>query len=59
MVFEGRTKGKIVSPRGVLNNQSGWYSLFQPDSLNETFAEMDEKHFHSISHRVKAMNKFH
>lgn len=38
--FEGEISGQIVAPYG--NEGFGWDNIFQPDGLNETFAEMGE-----------------
>lgn len=56
-IFEGRTEGTIVPPRGSL--EFGWDPIFQPnESGGLTYAEMDKKDKNAISHRGKAMQKF-
>ncbi|KAI0232389.1 Inosine triphosphate pyrophosphatase [Lamellibrachia satsuma] len=55
LLFEGRTEGKIVKPRGC--NDFGWDPCFQPDSFEETFAEMSKETKNSISHRYRALEK--
>ena len=54
-VFEGKTAGKIVSPRGP--RDFGWDPIFQPDGLLETYAEMDKIEKNKISHRFRALEK--
>lgn len=51
-VFEGRTSGSIVRPRGP--NTFGWDSCFQPDGFAQTYAEMSKDTKNGISHRYKA-----
>lgn len=51
-VFEGRTAGQIVSPRGP--NTFGWDPCFQPDGFTVTYAEMPKDAKNEISHRYKA-----
>ncbi|KAG7351103.1 ribokinase [Nitzschia inconspicua] len=56
-VFDGRTKGKIVSPRGSLD--FGWDPIFEPDEgEGKTYAEMSKDFKNSISHRGRAFEKF-
>ncbi|KAK2181188.1 hypothetical protein NP493_407g03081 [Ridgeia piscesae] len=55
LLFEGRTDGKIVQPRG--STDFGWDPCFQPDSFKETFAEMKKETKNSISHRYRALEK--
>lgn len=50
--FEGEVTGKIVAPYG--NEGFGWDSIFQPDGLSETFAEMGDKYKPEFSMRSKA-----
>ena len=38
IVFEGRTDGTVVSPRGP--NTFGWDPIFQPSGFELTYAEM-------------------
>jgi inosine triphosphate pyrophosphatase len=54
-LFQGKTDGHIVSPRGSLN--FGWDPIFQPVGYNQTYAEMDKVIKNSISHRYRALNK--
>lgn len=37
--FEGRLKGKVVSPRGI--QSANWESIFVPDGLEKTLSELD------------------
>ncbi|KAF2077624.1 hypothetical protein CYY_001087 [Polysphondylium violaceum] len=55
IVFEGRTEGIIVSPRGPRN--FGWDPVFQPDGFEQTYAEMDKSIKHTISHRTRSLAK--
>ncbi|KAG7354191.1 ribokinase [Nitzschia inconspicua] len=56
-VFDGRTEGKIVSPRGSLD--FGWDPIFEPDEgEGKTYAEMSKDFKNSISHRGRAFEKF-
>lgn len=55
-VFEGRTDGCIVSPRGSLD--FGWDPVFEPtqgDGL--TYAEISKEKKNDISHRSRSMAK--
>lgn len=52
LVFEGRTKGSIVLPRGP--GTFGWDNCFEPEGYSETYAEMSKEVKNSISHRYKA-----
>ena len=55
-LFEGRTDGTIVMPRGP--RDFGWDCCFQPnDSDNKTYAEMLKADKNKISHRFKALEK--
>lgn len=53
--FEGEISGKIVAPYG--NEGFGWDEIFQPDGLNETFAEMGDEYKPQFSMRTKAFKK--
>ncbi|KAJ3212582.1 nucleoside triphosphate pyrophosphohydrolase ham1 [Dinochytrium kinnereticum] len=55
LLFEGKTDGRIVRPRGPTN--FGWDPIFQPDGFELTYAEMDKEVKNSISHRAKALSK--
>ncbi len=56
IVFDGRTNGTIVPPRGALD--FGWDPVFQPDEGNGlTYAEMTKDSKDSISHRSRAFKK--
>ena len=56
-VFEGETKGKIVSARGSFD--FGWDPIFEPDEGNgKTYAEMEKVEKNRISHRGRAMATF-
>ncbi|CUS21358.1 LAQU0S03e00738g1_1 [Lachancea quebecensis] len=52
-IFQGRTKGKIVEPRGPPT--FGWDCLFEPiEGSGGTYAEMEKKDKNKISQRSKA-----
>ncbi|EGF78175.1 hypothetical protein BATDEDRAFT_13412 [Batrachochytrium dendrobatidis JAM81] len=53
ILFEGRTDGLIVHPRGPAG--FGWDPIFQPCGFTTTYAEMDKDLKNSISHRYKAL----
>ena len=56
-IFDGRTAGCIVKPRGPLD--FGWDPIFQPDEGNGfTYAEMKKEEKNKISHRGKSLVKF-
>lgn len=55
VVFEGRTTGRIVAPRGRLH--FGWDSIFEPDGYTETYGEMSAEEKNKISHRGKAVRQ--
>lgn len=54
-VFEGRTEGQIVTPRG--KRDFGWDPIFQPEGFDKTYAELDASIKNGISHRGKALGK--
>ncbi|KAG5875534.1 hypothetical protein JTB14_021585 [Gonioctena quinquepunctata] len=53
LLFQGRTDGEIVSPRGP--RDFGWDSCFQPVGYDLTYAEMPKTEKNKISHRYKAL----
>jgi non-canonical purine NTP pyrophosphatase (RdgB/HAM1 family) len=53
--FEGEITGQIVAPSG--NDGFGWDEIFQPDGLNETYAEMGEDLKPEFSMRTAAFKK--
>jgi len=55
LLFEGRTDGKIVPPRGP--GKFGWNPVFEEDTMRKTFAEMSDNEKNSISHRFRALEK--
>ena len=56
-VFDGRTDGTIVQPRGSLD--FGWDPVFEPIEGNgKTYAEMTKEDKNEISHRSRSMEKF-
>ena len=54
-VFEGKTLGTIVTPRG--KRDFGWDPVFQPDGFDQTYAELESAVKNSISHRGRALEK--
>ena len=56
LVFQGRVKGTIVSPRGSTRFQ--WDRIFMPEGLDKTFSQMSAQEKNKISHRRKAFEKF-
>jgi len=57
-IFDGRTEGEIVPPRGSLD--FGWDPIFQTvtqDGVVQTYAEMSKEDKNSISHRGKSFEK--
>ncbi|KAI0071831.1 Ham1-like protein [Panus rudis PR-1116 ss-1] len=55
ILFEGRTDGQIVAPRGP--GKFGWNPVFEAEGTGKTFAEMSEDEKNAISHRFKALEK--
>uniref|UniRef100_A0A7S2HP79 Multifunctional fusion protein n=1 Tax=Helicotheca tamesis TaxID=374047 RepID=A0A7S2HP79_9STRA len=57
-LFDGRTEGMIVRPRGPLD--FGWDPIFEPmDGVGgKTYAEMEKEEKDAISHRGRSMAKF-
>ncbi|KIW47573.1 inosine triphosphate pyrophosphatase [Exophiala oligosperma] len=53
ILFQGRTKGKVVPARGPPN--FGWDPVFEYEG--KTYAEMDKAEKNLISHRGKALDK--
>ena len=52
-IFDGRTAGKIVPPRGKLD--FGWDPIFEPNECQgKTYAEMSKEAKDAISHRSRA-----
>jgi inosine triphosphate pyrophosphatase len=55
-LFEGRTDGKIVHPRGSLD--FGWDPIFEPiEGEGKTYAEMTKDAKNAISHRGRSFAK--
>ncbi|HVX24536.1 MAG TPA: non-canonical purine NTP pyrophosphatase [Candidatus Saccharimonadales bacterium] len=53
--FEGSIDGQIVAPNGI--DGFGWDEIFQPNGLNETFAEMGDDYKPEFSMRTEAFTK--
>ncbi|SCU99280.1 LADA_0H18712g1_1 [Lachancea dasiensis] len=52
-IFQGKTSGKIVSPRG--SRDFGWDCIFEPvECANKTYAEMEKADKNKISQRSRA-----
>ena len=56
LVFQGKVKGKIVSPRGDPRFQ--WDQIFMPEGFDRTFSEMSIEEKNKISHRKLAFEEF-
>jgi inosine triphosphate pyrophosphatase len=56
LVFQGKVKGKIVSPRGDTRFQ--WDQIFMPDGYGITFSQMSLEDKNKISHRKLAFEEF-
>ena len=55
-LFDGRTAGMIVPPRGSLD--FGWDPVFEPlEGNGKTYAEMTKEEKNAISHRARSMAK--
>jgi len=57
-IFDGRTTGKIVNPRGSLD--FGWDPVFETVTqagITQTYAEMSKKDKNAVSHRGKSFEK--
>ena len=55
-VFDGRTEGQIVQPRGKLD--FGWDPIFEPhEGGGKTYAEMENAEKNAISHRGRSFAK--
>ncbi|KAH9173348.1 Ham1-like protein [Lactarius sanguifluus] len=55
ILFEGRTDGRIVPPRGTL--KFGWGPVFETEDNGLTYTEMDATQKHAVSHRGRALQK--
>jgi len=56
LVFQGKVKGRIVSPRG--SNRFQWDQIFMPKGYDKTFSEMSVEEKNKASHRKLAFEKF-
>ena len=55
-IFDGRTEGQIVRPRGKLD--FGWDPIFEPhEGDGKTYAEMDQATKNAMSHRGRSFAK--
>lgn len=54
-LFQGRTQGDIVQPRG--SRDFGWDACFQPQGFQLTYGELDKATKNTISHRFRAVDK--
>jgi len=55
ILFEGRTEGKIVPPRGP--KHFGWDPIFEAEDTGKTYAELSSDVKNQISHRYRALQK--
>lgn len=55
LLFQGRTDGQIVLPRGP--RDFGWDCCFQPDGYELTYAELPKDIKNTISHRYRALDR--
>ncbi|KAJ2386501.1 acetyl-coenzyme A synthetase 2, partial [Coemansia sp. RSA 2559] len=55
ILFEGVHHGIIVEPRGP--PVFGWNPIFQPDGMDQTYAEMSDEAKNKCSHRFLAVEK--
>jgi len=55
ILFEGRTDGKVVCPRGPA--VFGWDSAFEAENTGKTYAEMLPEEKNGISHRYRALDE--
>ncbi|PAV21449.1 Maf Ham1 [Pyrrhoderma noxium] len=53
ILFEGKTQGKIVLPRGP--QDFGWDCTFEAEGTGKTYAEMRSDEKNKISHRYRAL----
>lgn len=54
-LFQGRTQGTIVFPRGP--RDFGWDPIFQPTGYEKTYAELPKEEKNKISHRFRALDE--
>jgi len=55
VLFEGRTEGQIVAPRGPAN--FGWDPIFKAEGTGKTYAEMLAEEKNALSHRYRALDQ--
>ena len=56
LVFQGKVKGTVVSPRGDTRFQ--WDQIFMPEGYDKTFSQMTVEVKSRISHRKLAFEEF-
>ncbi|XP_069674721.1 inosine triphosphate pyrophosphatase isoform X1 [Periplaneta americana] len=56
LLFQGKTEGSIVSPRGT--REFGWDPCFLPVGYDKTYAELPKEEKNKISHRSRALQEF-
>ena len=56
--FEGKIEGEIIEEKRG-EQGFGYDPIFQPKGYSKTFAEMDLEEKSKLSHRAKALEKFH
>ncbi|CAD5219266.1 unnamed protein product [Bursaphelenchus okinawaensis] len=57
MLFEGRTEGRIVKPRGSWGERNGYDPCFEPNDQSQTYSQMDPETRTLHSARQKALRK--
>lgn len=55
ILFEGRTDGRVVPPRG--STSFGWDRVFEAENTGQTYGEMSAEAKNKISHRYRALQK--
>lgn len=55
ILFQGKTEGNIVSPRGP--RDFGWDPCFEPKGYTQTYAELPKLEKNKISHCFRAVDK--
>lgn len=57
-LFEGEMAGQVADlPRG--SNSFGWASIFVPEGMNKTYAELTDEEQSAVAMRKKALEKLH
>ena len=56
LLFHGEVHGEIVAPRAGPEAPFDWDTIFKPEGLELTYAQMGQDAKNAISHRRKALN---